>query len=58
MLVVLSVGAVWLLSLGMNGYMLHCFCICFASCFVSWCCMASQFGDDRVHATLFLYLFC
>ena len=57
-LVVLSVGAVWLLSVGLAGYTLHCFCICCASCFVSWCCMASQCGVDRVHITLFLYLLC
>ena len=57
-LVVFSVGAVWLLSVRLAGYKLHCFCICCASCFVSWCCVASQCGGGRVQTTLFLYLFC
>ena len=59
-LVVLSVGAVWLLSVRLAGYKLHSFCICCASCFVSWCCVASQTqcGVGRVQTTLFLYLFC
>ena len=57
-LVVLSVGAAWLLSVGVAGYKLHCFCICCASCFVSWSCMTSQYGGGRVHTILFLYLLC
>ena len=57
-LVVLSVGAVLLFSVGLAGYKLHCFCIYCASCFVSWCCMASQCGGGRVQATLCLYLLC
>ena len=58
LLVVLLVGAVWLLCVDVAGYTLYCFCICCASCFVSWCCMASQGVDGRVQTTLFLYLFC
>ena len=57
-LVVLLVGAVWLLSVEVAGYTLYCFCACCASCFVCWCCMASQGVDGRVQTTLFLYLFC
>ena len=58
LLVVLLVGAVWLLSVVLAGYKLHCFCICFTSCFVSWCCMAYQCGVGRVQTILFLYLLC
>ena len=58
LLVVLSVGAVWLLSVEVAGYKLHCFCISCASCFFSWCCVASQCGGGRVHTILLLYLLC
>ena len=58
-LVVLLVGAVWLLCcVEVAGYTLHWLCICCASCFVSWCCMASQCRVGRLHTILFLYLLC